>query len=222
MEDLKSLSKYINHAINSGCMSKKELAIALSRLKLFERPSEKEEQYPTDSEVAADALWTANISGDIEGKTIADLGCGTGMLGIGALLLGAKRVYFVEKDQATLNIALENIRGLKGMFEGQAVACREDIAVFNDKVDVVVMNPPFGTREEHADTKFLDRAFILAPVVFSFHKASTKEYIGKYAEKNGFRIAFYKEYDFPLKQTMKHHKSRIRRISVGLWRFCKA
>jgi len=41
------------------------------------------------------------------GMTVLDLGCGTGVLGIGALLLGAK-VYFVESDGSALEIARNN------------------------------------------------------------------------------------------------------------------
>src|SRR3989338_8397937 len=86
-------------------MSKSSLAIELSKLKVFESPKVRQEQYPTDSEIAASVLWNAYILGDLEGKVIADLGCGTGILGIGALLLGAKKVFFIEVDKKALETA---------------------------------------------------------------------------------------------------------------------
>ena len=73
-------------------MTKTQLAVELSRLKTFQKPKMYLEQYPTDSEIAADMLWSADMQGDIEGKVIADLGAGTGILGIGALILGAKGI----------------------------------------------------------------------------------------------------------------------------------
>ena len=85
--------------------SKSQLAVALSRLKGFAEPDVRHEQYATDSEVAGHMLWNAYMLGDIEGKVIADLGCGTGILGIGATLLGAGKVYFVDMDKKALETA---------------------------------------------------------------------------------------------------------------------
>src|SRR3989338_1932750 len=91
--------------------SKSQLAILLSRLAGFDNSKLKlgREQYATDSEAAAEALWFAYMSGDIEGKTVADLGCGTGLLGIGALLLGAKQAYFIDNDEEALATCEKNI-----------------------------------------------------------------------------------------------------------------
>ena len=54
-------------------ISKKALAIQLSRLEL---PSKKDidlEQYETEGDVAAEILSWASMNGDLVGKTIADL-----------------------------------------------------------------------------------------------------------------------------------------------------
>ena len=72
-------------------MNQKQLAMQLSKLVSVESKKVQLEQYPTDSEIAAEILWAAFMQGDIEDKSIADFGCGNGILGIGALLLGAKR-----------------------------------------------------------------------------------------------------------------------------------
>src|SRR3989344_1050805 len=89
--------------------SKSSLAIVLSSLKVFEGPKVKAEQYPIDSEIAAEVLWQAYLLGDISKVSVADLGAGTGILGIGALLLGAEKVYFVENDSLALETAKENL-----------------------------------------------------------------------------------------------------------------
>lgn len=46
--------------------SKAQLAVYLSKLKVFDAPKIKEEQYATDSEVAAGMLWNAYMNRDIE------------------------------------------------------------------------------------------------------------------------------------------------------------
>ena len=80
--------------INMQIRSKSSLAVLLSKLKGFEteKVSEKLEQYQTDPEIAAEILWFAGFNNDISRKVIVDLGCGTGILGIGALVMGAKKV----------------------------------------------------------------------------------------------------------------------------------
>src|SRR3989338_11710900 len=96
-----------------GLNSKSRLAIALSKLMVFRAPKVRAEQYPMDSEIGACVLWNAALLGDIKGKVSVDLGCGTGILGIGALLLGAKKVYFVDSDQVALETAKENWQKIK-------------------------------------------------------------------------------------------------------------
>ena len=49
----------------------------------------------------------------VEGRVVADFGCGNGILGIGALLLGAKQVYFVEKDHDVVEIMKENLMDVR-------------------------------------------------------------------------------------------------------------
>ena len=76
--------------------TKKQLAIFLSRLQSFDKPSLKLEQYPTDSEIAAEVIWHAQLAQDLQDKSIADLGCGTGILGIGCMFFEPKKVFFVD------------------------------------------------------------------------------------------------------------------------------
>jgi putative methylase len=201
-------------------MAKKELCILLSKLRVFESPNMLLEQYPTDSEVAGDALWNAHMREDIKGKIVADLGAGTGILGLGACVLGAKKAVLVDSDKEALQIVNQNKilleETLRTKFDIELI--NSDISSFQGTADVLFMNPPFGTKDEHADTNFLLRAFKIAPIIYSFHKASTKHYIDKLIKQNGFAVTHYVEYNFPLKKTMAHHKKRIERVRVGLWR----
>jgi len=197
-------------------ISKSGLAIELSRLLVFKDADIRLEQYPTDSEVAADVLWFAYMKGDIKEAKIADLGAGTGILGIGALMLGSKSVYFVEKDRNAINLLKQNLAEL----ENHEII-EKDIEDFNEVVDVVIQNPPFGTKNKHLDQMFLIKAFSSANIVYSFHKTATKEYINKVAKKNDFSITDFIDFKFPLKQTHRMHKRKIHRIDVSCLRFEK-
>lgn len=74
-----------------ACMKLKKLQCALEDIETFENPKIDLEQYTTSSHIAACVLHTAQfVYGDITGKSVADLGCGSGVLSVGAALLGAK------------------------------------------------------------------------------------------------------------------------------------
>jgi len=47
---------------------------------------------------------------DVAGAKVADVGCGSGILSIGALLLGAKEVDAVDIDPLSVEVALENAK----------------------------------------------------------------------------------------------------------------
>ena len=190
-------------------MNKKQLAIKLSKLKGFENPKLKLEQYFLDSEIASEMIWIAYLNGDIENKVVADFGAGTGILGYGALLLGAKKVYFVEKDKDVIKIAKENIK------EKKAIFVNKDIKDFNIKVDTILQNPPFGTKDKHADKLFLEKAIKLGNTIYSLHKITSKGFIKKLV-KYSFRIKI-KEISVPLKKTYEFHKKRIYYVECGIW-----
>ena len=99
--------------------SKKALEVVLSRLSWFEKGQVRQEQYTTPGQIAAEVLWKAAMCGEVKGKVIADLGCGTGILGIGCLLLGASSVYFVDSDDSAILRCKDNV--LKLQSEGYAL-----------------------------------------------------------------------------------------------------
>lgn len=195
--------------------TKKQLAIQLSKLRVFEKPKLSMEQYPTDSEIAADILWDALMKGDVANKTIADLGAGTGILGIGALLLGAHHVYFVEKDLDAVMLLNENLRILRNK---NYTVLSMDVTGFIEKVDTVFQNPPFGTKQAHADKPFMETAFRVATVVYSFHKTSTDAFVRAIAGDFSFQIVETYHFAFPLRQTYAYHKKKKELIDVMCYR----
>ena len=206
-------------------LTKSALAIALSRMQVFAHPHERSEQYPTDSEIAAEVLWLAKMQGDIEDRNVIDLGCGTGILGLGALLLGASRCTFVDRDPAALATLQENLDKARTLFDAEiekkSAIQKSDYTNVTGKADVVVQNPPFGTRQKHIDVEFLRKAMELAPIVYSFHKTITRDYVIAVAEKEGFHASHMLDVAFPLKATQAHHRRKIHRIAVSAIRFVK-
>lgn len=203
--------------------SKSGLAIILSRLKKFKNPKSELEQYESDSEIAAEILWNAYIRRELENKVVADLGAGTGLLGIGALVLGAKKVFFVEKDLEATKIIKENIIQIEENFGEKLLnkieIINKDITLFDEKVDIVIQNPPFGIKgKRHADKAFLQKSISIADIIYSFHTIESKPLIQALSRDYSLKIEGYWEFSWPLKKTMKFHKKKIEYIKVGCWR----
>jgi len=205
--------------------TKKELEIILSRMKVPEKPKEGLEQYTIPSTLAAEILNTASLSGDIKGKTVFDLGCGSGRLAVGAALLGAKKVVGVDIDKAVIKLAEESAISLDANVE---FVC-EDIENFTGNCDTVIQNPPFGMRgEPHTDKIFLKKALEFcrnAGCVYSLHRggySKTREFITAFVEKNGGRVLSVKEFKFDIPHMFKFHKKPKVSYKVDLFIIEKA
>ena len=203
--------------------SKKQLEVFLSKLKGFSNPSFQLEQYATPSSIAGEWLWNMAMKSEISGRTVLDAACGPGILGIGLLLLGAKKVYFVDKDREIMRTCMENYEKVKKEYEiGSAEFIIGDISLFDEQVDIVVQNPPFGTKEEHIDKKFLEKAFSVSSLVYSMHKWSTAKFVEAISADYGFKITEVWRYDFPIKAAFKFHRKPVMEVEVGLWRMEKS
>lgn len=193
--------------------SRSQLAVALSKLKGFSNPKVRLEQYQTDSEVAATVLWYAYMQGDIQGKTVADLGCGTGILGIGALMLGASKVFLVEKDPDALEILKKNL----DFVVDRSRVVFGDVSGFNIKVDTVVQNPPFGVKTRHADKPFLEKALQIAKVIYSFHNEGSDNFVSLVCQDYDAKIAGRMDFTFPIKASMAFHSKPVEKIAVSCY-----
>jgi len=204
-------------------MTKKELAISLSKLKTFEKPKVELEQYQTESELAAETLWDINLRINLKGKKVVDLGSGTGIFGLGASLLGAK-VTLVELDNEAFELAKEN----KEILEKETKK-KLKVKILNDDIrniknleaDLVIQNPPFGVKKSHTDKLFLYKAMEISPLIYSFHKLETKDFIHKISKENNFSCKLFKEYKFPLKHTMRFHRKKTYYVDVGVFEIRK-
>ena len=199
-------------------MRLRTLEIALEGLEGFRNPDPAREQYATPATLAARLLHHAHLLGDIEGKAVCDLGCGTGVLACGAALLGAGRVVGVEIDADALAVARRNAGHLGaeiGFVRGDVRdrGLIEGLGAF----DTVVMNPPFGAQEPHADRPFVDAALALAPVVYGIFNTGSVPFLEAYTEGRA-GIEFAIGGVFPIRRTFAFHRRDVLEIEVEIVR----
>jgi len=177
------------------------------------------EQYSTDPEIAGEILWFAYMQGDIKGKIIADFGCGPGIFGIGAALLLAKQVFFVDKDSNAIKICMKNIGLISDKLNKPSFKIIEsDIDNFSQKVDVVLQNPPFGTKIKHHDRIFLKKAFEISDVVYSLHKITSNNFIEAFSKDSGFKLTHILPFKMNLKRSYDFHKKPKYAIDIACYR----
>ncbi len=194
--------------------SRSQLAVKLSKLSGFINPKLRLRQYATPPVIASDLLWSAYMNGDITGLDVVDLGAGTGILSLGAALLGG-RVTAYEIDRDAINIAVSNARRL-----GVKLAIiEEDVMNVNDPCDTVIMNPPFMVKNGVNDRMFLEKAFSLASTVYSIHTSQTRKWVNGFASNNGFTPILLSTHKFPLPLLFKHHTKLKGEQIVDLWVF---
>jgi putative methylase len=198
-------------------MKRKELEIILERIEGIPEPDVASEQYATPAPVAADLLFFAFANGDIEDRVVYDLGCGAGILGIGAKLLGARRVIGIDKDSKVVEVARRNSAKLGVTVDFY----RGDVRAVQGTGDSVVMNPPFGAqrKDRHADQVFLVKALEIAPVVYSLLNADSETFVRllfPHMSIERFPIAF------PLKRQFTFHTKDRKRIPVDIYRIARA
>jgi len=196
---------------------KRDLEILLERVPAHPKPRADLEQYRTPPVIAADLLWQAYALGDVGERTLVDLGCGTGMLALGALLLGAPRATGVDVDADALSVALESARqlGVADRFEIE----HSDVDGLTWPADTAIMNPPFGAQKRHADRPFLDAAFRSSPVIWSIHLAETQMWVENYASRAGVVVTHAIPYRFPLKAQFAFHEKPVKDVDVVALRF---
>lgn len=194
-------------------MKKKELEIALEKLEGYRNPKLHLEQYTTPSSVAAELLNIASLKGDIGGKAVFDLGCGTGVLGIGAALLGAKKVVLADIDTEALDIARKNAE----KFSLGNVFTTSDIEKLRTG-DTVLQNPPFGVHRRGADMAFLKRALEIAPTVYTMHKRETGSFVRSYLWELGAARMEVLPVNFLLLRSYEFHEKEKKRIAVDVYR----
>jgi putative methylase len=125
------------------------------------------EQYTISEQIAANMLYIAGyINSEIVGKSVLDLGCGTGRLALGAAYLGAEEVVGIDIDRLAIKTAFKN--SVKAGL-GYVHWVLGDISAVVGCFDTVLENPPFGVQSREADRAFLEKALEVAGSVYSLH-----------------------------------------------------
>ncbi|KAL7670317.1 hypothetical protein ACOME3_005255 [Neoechinorhynchus agilis] len=216
-------------------MKLRQLESKLQNVQLFDScSSRKLEQYSTPPDLAARLLHSIRETDLRESDTIADFGCGTGILGIGLGLLGAK--YIVGFDICPF--ALEQAKtNAYNVLDDQDV-CIDFVLCdltcgLRGSFDLIVMNPPFGT---YSPANGVDLAFLKEALrcsrssVYSFHKTSTRKFVvQKGYEFGSVNVEPIATLEFPIEKINRYKKRRgnelhnypLKLIEVDVIRFVK-
>lgn len=214
LADARANSRHTSYATKKP-LRRKRLEIILQRIPPQPSPSPRLEQYATPATTASDILYVAHGFGDIAGKRVADLGCGTGIFAIGAALLGAEEVTGIDIDGKAIKLAKEqsNAFGLKNISFHV-----KDILDFGGAFDTVFQNPPFGSQNKGADIPFLTKAMEVAQVAYTIHNSVTSNYIRKKIIDSGSVITFEKNYKFEIRHMFRFHKKERATFEVTMFR----
>ncbi|SFR47685.1 putative methylase [Halogeometricum rufum] len=201
--------------------TKAALETQLSVVAGFENPRVELEQYPTPPGLAAHVVHVADLNGDVEGRTVVDLGTGTGMLALGAALRGPARVVGVDVDAEALDVARDNrvrVGTTTPIHWVRADATRAPLCV--DEPTTVLMNPPFGAQRghEHADRAFLRTAATLSDVSYSIHNTGSQEFVEAFAADEGGTVTHAFEATFSLDRQFEFHDEASKDIDTEVYR----
>ncbi|ACO63552.1 predicted protein, partial [Micromonas commoda] len=207
-------------------MRLKQLESLLEDVEPFREPNNELEQYPTGAHLAACVLAEAHARGDVEGRVVADLGVGGGVLAIASLLAGARRVVGVDVDPGALELCRDNCDAFEPALRPTLrLGLGRDPSSLGGpplRADTVVMNPPFGTRARGVDVRFLRCALGVArTAVYSLHKSSTRAYLERHALHvlRAASATVLAELRYELPRVYAHHRKDVVTIEVDLWRF---
>ncbi len=202
--------------------TKSALAQQLGVVAGFTDPRADLEQYRTPPDLAAHLVHRADLEGDVQDRTVVDLGCGTGMLALAAALRGPETVVGVDIDPEPLSTARKNERKVGSTTSVSWVRADATAVPLCPPAaeTTVVMNPPFGAQSgnEHADRAFLSTAAEIASVSYSLHNAGSSEFVESFVADNGGEVthAFAAEFDIP--HQFDFHEDDRRSVDAELYR----
>ncbi len=198
-------------------INKKRLEMDLQKIPPHPNPKVEYEQYSTPATLASDLLWNAYTFGDIENKNILDLGCGTGIFVIGSLKLGATSAIGIDIDAESIKVANDYCNDLNIKKFNFITSDIEDITP-NFEINTIFQNPPFGSQKKAkkgADLKFINKACEFNPeVIYSFHMASTQEFLIDYFNQKGFEVTHILHYEFKIPKLYDFHNKESKKVKV--------
>jgi putative methylase len=203
-------------------MRPKHLAIKLSKLTPHPCENVALEQYATEGDLASYWMLAVDQLDGFERSTVVDMGAGNGILGIGALLLGASEVVFVESDPTALEALEANIDSLDDELRARARILSATVGLDEvplEGVDIIVMNPPWGVQREKADRPFLEAAFASKATSIHVLHSDRATHLEPMAKEHGWWAETVLRTEFRLPATYEHHAQRKGKTDVKCWRF---
>ncbi|MGB9827821.1 MAG: METTL5 family protein [Thermosphaera sp.] len=196
---------------------KKTVEIIISKIPCLKGLKRRLEQYPTPSWIVAHMSWRAFMKGDVEGRSVADLGCGDGRLLYASLLLGARLGLCVDIDEEAVKHSVSVLNNYFSEYSPRILFIVADASQLSfSNVDTVIMNPPFGVVRENRglDVAFLRRALQYAKSVYSIHKYSPGllKILKDLAAFYNSRLELMEILDFEIPMVFETHRSRIYRF----------
>ena len=201
---------------NATCplMRRKHLEMFLQQVPPIKGPKPNLEQYNTPAILAADILFMAYQAGEIEGKVIGDLGCGSGIFAIGAAILGAKAVRGYDIDESVVAQARENSKALLPKNVEQPIFEPRDVSKIEERFDVVFQNPPFGAQSPGADVPFIEAAIRCSKIVYSIHNSNTEDFLNKKITQLGATVTYRFKDRIAIPHTFEFHTKEKQDIEV--------
>lgn len=195
------------------------------------------EQYPTSIKTAAKILHLIAYSNlDIFGKTVLDLGCGTGRFALGAAFLGAQKVVGIDIDTSAIKLASSYTQKLN--LKNNTSWINGDISAINGQFDTVLQNPPFGIQKRYADRKFLKKALEVGKKIYSIHshplndnnllnilknnpeammRVPPSPFLRKYVEENNGSVCAVYSMLMSIPKMFDFHKKQIHSFIIDLY-----
>ena len=177
----------------------------------FYQPKPELEQYATPADIVLEIVKHAKSLGHLSAR-VADLGCGTGRLAIGAAIAGASVTGF-EIDEDALKIAKDY--SIRENLDIKWI----NLAIENieEKFETVLMNPPFGSQRPGADRSFLKKSLEIARNIWTIHLAETRDFIESFVKQNSGNIISAYEFDFKIKRSMDFHSKDTKKEKAILY-----
>ena len=177
----------------------------------FYQPKPELEQYATPVDIVLEIVKHAKSLGHLSAK-VADLGCGTGRLAIGAAIAGASVTGF-EIDEDALKIARDYSNKKKLEIKWRNLA----IENIEENFETILMNPPFGSQRPGADRSFLKKSLEIATNIWTIHLAETRDFVEDFVKQNSGDIISAYEFDFKIKRSMDFHTKDIKKEKAILY-----
>ena len=180
------------------------------------------EQYATEGNLAAEWLAAMAAFGDLDGRAVVDVGAGNGILGLGALMVGAASVRLIEADPSVAEVAERNAAEVGAEIDVKVHTVQAAVDLGSVGGAVLISNPPWGVQTTGADRPILEAMFTSeAEVIHLMHHADAG-HVEALAASHGWHAEDVLRAPFRLPLVHAHQRSGRRDTEVLCRRFTRA